>query len=127
MKKAVDQGSKLVFYDHISKQWLGVRTETLMTYHATIKLLKWLFREGTIEIQAWDGIPVEGLMLYPMVVKFPEQSCHEWWLLAQRGLTEDSDWTPYLFVNSEARRKVMEMITNDAITVPHHDQMRLYL
>ena len=39
------------------------------------------------------------------------------------GLDVDS----YLFVNEEARRKTMDIIMNDNITVPRADELRVYL
>lgn len=128
MKRAVDQGAKLVFYDHMEGHWLGVPTEATMTYREHVKYLKWLVGDGHVEIQAWDGVSAEGVTLYPMVIKFPNP-CPDptWWLLARRGSPEDSDWTPYLFVNPEARRKVMEIIMTHDIAVPPPSRMRLFL
>jgi hypothetical protein len=50
VKRALVQGSKLVFYDQFTKQWLGVVTESTMTYHKATEFLKCLFCEGHVEI-----------------------------------------------------------------------------
>jgi hypothetical protein len=50
-----------------------------------------------------------------MLVKYPGLYCYTWSLLAQQGLPEDKEWTPFLFVNSDARANVTEFITNEGI------------
>ena len=127
VKNAIDHGSRLVFYCHIEKQWLAVMRESALTLQVNVSFMKSLFIERHIEVRSWGSIVVDGVTLYPMVVKFPGQVCPEWMLLAERGIPADSDWTPYLFVNEEARRRIMDMIMNNDVVVPRADQLRMYL
>lgn len=127
VKNAIDQGSRLVFYCHMEKHWLAVMPQSALTFQVNVSFMKSLFQERHIQVRAWDCITIDGVTLYPMVVKFPGQECPAWTLIAQRGILGDSVWTPYLFVNEEARRKTMDIIMNDNITVPRADELRVYL
>ena len=50
-----------------------------------------------------------------MLVKFPGAYCEHWACLTQPRLPDNREWTPFLFVSSDARANVMEYVTNKQI------------
>ena len=113
------RGSKVLLYCQTDKMWKSITPshDPDPYYPDTLIWLKARFHTGIyqIEIKNGDDITVEGVKLYPMLVKFPGVYCEHWACLTQPRLPDNKEWTPFLFVSSDARANVMEYVTNKEI------------
>lgn len=66
---------------------------------------------GSIEgIKEVDSITVNDVLLYPVLVKFKDEKCRNWMSLSETTAIDQTDWTPYLFVDDFTRRETLDWI-----------------
>ena len=83
-------------------------------YHTELRNLKKMIKTNTIiNFNAGESISIEGRTLYPLEIELRDVKCHAYMLIRRRGLFDDADVTPYLFVSQKSRDDAMTVLTNE--------------
>ena len=64
-----------------------------------------------LEIATDPRFEINGVTLYPMIIKFKNCLCPSYMHLL-RKCTDNSKWSPYLFTSKNRRNKIVDYLTN---------------
>ena len=91
-----------------------MRTSDRDVYHSELRNLKKMIKTDTIiNVNAGESFPIEGRTLYPLEIELRDVKCHAYMLIRRRGLFDDADNTPYLFVSQRSRDNAVTVLTNE--------------
>ena len=111
---ALNDNASLIYWHHSIGKFDWMRASDRDVYHSELRNLKKMMKTNTIiNFNAGESISIEGRTLYPLEIELRDVKCHAYMLIRRRGLFDDADVTPYLFVSQKSRDDAMTVLTNE--------------
>ena len=93
------------------KDFLISDTKTTWCFVKNMKRLTRVANGEILEIATDPRFEINGVTLYPMIIKFKNCLCPSYMHLL-RKCTDNSKWSPYLFTSKNRRNKIVDYLTN---------------
>ena len=114
VRQALEDNARFIYYDHRSKRFSYFRYQDNNKFKRFVKKMKRIMRVANgeiLEIATDPRFEINGVTLYPMIIKFKNCLCPSYMHLL-RKCTDNSKWSPYLFTSKNRRNKIVDYLTN---------------
>lgn len=118
---AMNCKARIIYHHNYCMSWQFFVKGQEAIFHREMENIREGLLSGSVkEVKAGENFVIDGMLegecLYTMLVKFSDEQCPSWMMLRQRGLLDDMQWTPYMFVKSNTRDAIISRI-NEPVAV----------
>ena len=114
VRQALEDNARFIYYDHRSKRFSYFRYQDNNKFKRFVKKMKRIMRVANgeiLEIATDPRFEINGVTLYPMIIKFKNCLCPSYMHLLRKS-TDNSKWSPFLFTSKKRRTKTVNYLTN---------------
>jgi len=114
VSQALQHKARFIFWDDSSHCFAYFRYQDNNKFKQFIKNMKRLARVANgeiLEIATDPRFEINGVTLYPMIIKFKNCLCPSYMHLVRKS-TDNSKWSPFLFTSKKRRTKTVNYLTN---------------
>ena len=110
---ALDDTAALIYWHHKLFKFDWLRASDQHLYKDELRNLKGMIKTGVlIGVKAGESLSIQEKTLYPLEIELKNVECYAYMLIRRRGLLEDAENTPYLFVSQSARENAMTFLSD---------------
>ena len=114
IETALNDNAALIYWNHHVLKFNWMRASDRELYHSELRNLKKMIKNRMIiNFKAGESFSIQERTFYPLEIELRDVKCHAYMMIRRRGLFDDADNTPYLFLSQSSRDKAMTVLTNE--------------